>query len=124
MKLERKHICPLTLAPLLVALGFVLFKLFTASKITNPETGRTSRISLTPEQENRLGLEAYAQVQKDEASKIISHGADVDLVKRVTAKLARSAAEKSVIQYQWDVSLTRTNNKFVTHEVNMIFLSR
>lgn len=103
MKLERKHACPLTLAPLVIALGFVLFKLYTASKVTNPETGRTSRIGLNPEQESRLGLEAYAQIKHDEASKIIHHGPDVELVQRVTKKLAKAAAIKAVVQYNWEV---------------------
>lgn len=103
MKLERKHAFPLTLAPLMVALGFVLFKLYTASKVTNPETGRTSRIGLNPEQENRLGLEAYTQVKHDEASKILHHGPEVELVQRVTKKLAKAAAVKSTIHYDWEV---------------------
>lgn len=103
VKLERKHACPLTLAPILLALGFVLFKLYTASKVVNPETGRVSRVALNPEQEQRLGIEAYAQVRKDEATNIISNGNDVDLVRRVTDKLAKAAAEKTTVKYNWEV---------------------
>ncbi len=55
MKLEKRHAFPLTLAPIMLALGFVLFKLYTASKVVNPETGRVARVGLNPEQELRLG---------------------------------------------------------------------
>lgn len=102
-QLQKRHAFPIILAPIMIALGFVLFKLFTASKVVNPETGRTSRVSLNPEQEQRLGLEAYEQVRKDEASRIVSTGPNVDLVKRVTDKLARAAAEKAIVKYNWEV---------------------
>ncbi len=102
-KLEKKHAIPLTLAPIMIALGFVLFKLFTASKVTNPETGRVSRVGLNSEQEQRLGIEAYTQVQRDEAAKILRSGTEVDLVKRVTNRLARAAAQKAAVHYDWEV---------------------
>jgi len=105
LKLERKHAFPIALAPIMLALGFVLFKLFTASKVTNPETGRTIRVALNPEQEQKLGLEAYAQVRRDEASKIIQSGTQFDLVQRVTNKLAKAAAEKSTVHYNWEVCI-------------------
>lgn len=111
VKLERKHACPLTLAPILLALGFVLFKLYTASKVVNPETGRVSRVALNPEQEQRLGIEAYAQVRKDEATNIISNGNEVDLVRRVTNKLAKAAAEKTTVKYNWEVSVIKSHEK-------------
>ncbi|CAF2619749.1 unnamed protein product [Rotaria sp. Silwood2] len=111
VKLERKHALPLTLVPIMMALGFVLFKLFTASKITNPETGRVSRIALNPEQELQLGIEAYAQVRKDEASKIVQSGSEVDLVKKVTNKLAKAAAQKSAVNYNWEVSVIQSHEK-------------
>jgi len=103
MKLDKRYALPITLAPIMIALGIVLFKLFTASKVVNPETGRVARVGLNPEQEQRLGIEAYAQVRKDEASKIVQSGYEVDLVKRVTSKLAKAAAEKATVQYNWEV---------------------
>jgi predicted Zn-dependent protease len=112
MKLEKRHAFPLTLAPIMLALGFVLFKLYTASKVVNPETGRVARVGLNPEQELRLGLEAYAQVQKDEASKIIQSGYEVDLVKRVTNKLAKAAAVKATVHYNWEVIIFNLMNYF------------
>ena len=87
----------------MIALGFILFKLYTASKVTNPETGRISRVALNPEQELKLGLEAYNQVQRDEASRIVRSGREIDLVKRVTDRLARAAAQKATIDYHWEV---------------------
>jgi metalloendopeptidase OMA1, mitochondrial len=111
MKLEKKHACPLAVAPFLVALGFVLFKLFSSSEIVNPETGRTSRISLKPSEENRLGLEAYQQVRRDESKDILQSGEQVDLVQRITRRLAQAAAKKSTIDYQWDVSVIRSNQR-------------
>jgi hypothetical protein len=106
-KLEKKHAFPLILAPIMIALGFVLFKLFTASRVTNPETGRVARVGLNPEQEQKLGLEAYTQVQRDEASKIIRSGPDFDLVKRVTNRLEKAAAVKATVQYNWDVCIDK-----------------
>ncbi|CAF3349733.1 unnamed protein product [Rotaria socialis] len=111
IKLERKHACPFTLVPLLIALGFVLFKLYTASKVTNPETGRTARVGLNPEQEQKLGLEAYAQVKKDEAAKIVLTGPEIDLVKRVTNKLAKAAAQKATVNYNWEISVIQSHEK-------------
>ncbi|CAF0786773.1 unnamed protein product [Rotaria sordida] len=111
IKLERKHALPMTLVPIMMALGFVLFKLYTASKITNPETGRVSRINLKPEQELQLGIEAYAQVKKDEASKIVQSGRDFDLVKRVTTRLAAAAAQKATVHYNWEVSVVQSHEK-------------
>ncbi|CAF0773260.1 unnamed protein product [Didymodactylos carnosus] len=108
IKLERKHAFPIALVPLMLAVGFILFKLFTASKVTNPETGRTHRIGLNPEQEQKLGLEAYAQVRHDEASKLVQSGSEVELVKLVTAKLAKAAARKGDIHYDWEVSVIRS----------------
>jgi predicted Zn-dependent protease len=110
MKLEKRHALPLTLAPILLALGFVLFKLYTASKVVNPETGRVARVGLNPEQELRLGLEAYQQVQRDEAAKIIQSGYEVDLVKRVTGKLAKAAAQKATVHYNWEVMIFNSIN--------------
>ncbi len=103
VKFEKRHAFPIALAPIMLALGFVLFKLYSASKIVNPETGRVARVGLNPEQELRLGLEAYAQVRKDEASKILQSGYEVDLVKRVTNKLAKAAAQKGTVHYNWEV---------------------
>jgi len=111
VKLERKHACSLTLAPLLLALGFVLFKLYTASKVVNPETGRVSHVSLNPEQEQRLGIEAYAQVRQDAAANLIQSGRDVEFVKRVTQKLAKAAAEKAIVKYNWEVSVIQSHEK-------------
>ena len=111
MKLERKHAFPLTIVPFVLALGFVLFKIFTANKIVNPETGRTSRISLKPEEENRLGLEAYQQVRKEESDGILQSGEQVDLVQRITRRLAQAAAKKSSIAYEWEVSVIQSKQK-------------
>jgi predicted Zn-dependent protease len=105
MKLERKHAFPLTFGPLLIAVGFILFKLFTASKTVNPETGRISRIALNPEQETRLGLEAYLQVKKDHAAHVLTSGDSVERVRRVTEKLAKAAARKTTLHFDWDVSV-------------------
>lgn len=50
------------IGPLLIALAIVAFKYFTAEEFTNPETGETVRVSLSPEQEQALGLQSYQQV--------------------------------------------------------------
>ena len=52
----------LAIIPLVIAGIVVLFQYFGAEKVTNPETGRSVRVALSPEQEETLGLESYREI--------------------------------------------------------------
>jgi len=81
---------------------FALFGIYYyfANQEINPYTGRTQLIDMSPEQEAQLGLLSYKQVLKDE--KIITSGAQADLVKSVGAKIAKAAEESG---YDWEFNL-------------------
>ncbi len=104
--MQRQHIAIL---PIVLALGFMLFKFMTADKVVNPETGSKHRVGMNPQQEQALGLQAYQQVQQKEAANIVASGPEVEEVKQVARRLASAASEKSQVQYNWQVSVVRSN---------------
>ena len=103
--MERRHIAIL---PIVLAVGFILFKLAFTPTYTNPETGTKHHVGMNPQQEQSLGLQAYQQTLAQERGNIIDSGPEVDMVKRVARRLASAAAEKSQVQYQWQVSVIRS----------------
>ena len=104
--MQRQHFAIL---PILIAVGFILFKLVFTPKYTNPETGTKHRVGMDPQQEQALGLQAYNQTLQKEQGNVISSGPEVDLVKKVARRLASAASEKSQVQYNWQVSVIRSN---------------
>ena len=104
--MQRQHFAIL---PILLAVGFILFKLVFTPKYTNPETGTKHRVGMDPQQEQALGLQAYQQTLQKEQGNVISSGPEVDLVKKVARRLASAASEKSQVQYNWQVSVIRSN---------------
>ena len=104
--MERRHVAIL---PIVLALGFMLFKFLSADKFVNPETGSKHRVGMDPQQEQQLGLQAYREVQQKEGQNVISSGPEVEEVKQVARRLASAAAEKSSVQYAWQVSVIRSN---------------
>ena len=104
--MERRH---LAILPIVLALGFMLFKYLTADKFVNPETGSKHRVGLDPQQEQALGLQAYQDVRQKAAGNIIDGGPEVEEVKQVARRLASAASEKSQIQYNWQVSVIRSD---------------
>ena len=103
--MERRHVAIL---PILLALAFVGFKWLTAERVVNPETGTVSRVGLDPQQEQALGLQAYQQVLQENSGNVIQSGPEYDQVTRVVRRLASAAMEKSKVQYQWRVSVVRS----------------
>ena len=55
--METRTRTGLKLAPLIIAGIVILFQFLGAEKFTNPETGRTERVALSPQQEDALGLQ-------------------------------------------------------------------
>ncbi len=98
-----------TILPILLAVGYILFKTLFTPSVTNPETGTKHHVGMNPQQEEALGIQSYQQVLQQEGANRISSGPEVDMVTRVARRLAAAAAEKSNVQYQWEVSVIRSN---------------
>ncbi len=104
--MERRHVAIL---PIVLALAFVAFKFMTSEKYTNPETGSVHHVGMDSQQEQALGLQSYQQVLQENAANVVRSGPEVDEVTRVVRRLASAAMEKSKVQYQWRVSVVRSN---------------
>jgi metalloendopeptidase OMA1, mitochondrial len=81
---------------------FVLFQYFSAESVTNPLTGKSERVALSREQEDRLGLQAYREVLSEE--RVIDSGPQVDQVRRVAERLAQATGHDGQ-GFQWQVSV-------------------
>lgn len=91
--------------PLLIAGAVALFQYFGADKVTNPETGKSARVALSPQQEETLGLQSYREVLSQ--SEIIPSGPEHDMVVRVAERLARATGD-AARDFKWQVSLVRS----------------
>jgi predicted Zn-dependent protease len=91
--------------PILIAGLIVGFKYCSSEKVTNPETGRTTRVALSSEQEEQLGLQSYEQVLAEE--EVIPSGKEHDVVVRVARRLA--GATGSAADLHWQVNLVRSS---------------
>ena len=95
----------LAIIPLLIAGIVVLFQYFSADKVTNPETGRSVRVALSPEQEETLGLQSYREILSQ--SETIQSGPEHDMVVRVAERLARATGD-AARNFKWHVTLIRS----------------
>jgi predicted Zn-dependent protease len=91
--------------PLLAAAAFALFQYYGAEKYRNPETGRTTRVALSSQQEEALGLQSYREVLSQ--SQTVQSGPEYEMVVRVAEKLARATADAAK-DFKWHVSLVRS----------------
>jgi metalloendopeptidase OMA1, mitochondrial len=99
--MERRHIKWL---PIIAAGLFLAYQYFSSEKFVNPETGRTSHVGLSTQQEAALGLQTYENVlQQAEA---ITSGPEFEMVQRVASRLARATGHASA-DSQWEESLIR-----------------
>src|SRR6188508_1221324 len=97
--MQRRHIKWL---PILAAGLIFAWQYFSSEKFVNPETGRTSKVGMTVEQEAALGFQSYRQVLAQ--SRTINSGPQYDLVRGVASRLA-AATGKSGDGFEWQVSL-------------------
>ena len=95
----------LKIAPLLIAGLVILFQFMSAQKFTNPETGRTERVALSPQQEEALGLQAYQEVLS--SSQVIENGREAEVVHRVAQRIAHATGE-AARDFNWQVSLVNS----------------
>jgi predicted Zn-dependent protease len=91
--------------PILIAGVVVLFQYFSADKVTNPETGKSVRVALSPEQEESLGLQSYREILSQ--SQTIQSGPEHQMVVRVAERLARATGD-AARDFKWQVSLIQS----------------
>jgi len=103
--MERRHIKWL---PIAVAALFFVYQYCSSEKFVNPETGRVSHVGMSTEQESVLGLQSYQQVLAQ--SRSINSGPELELVRRVTNRLA-TATGKAGENFDWRVSLVSDNQQ-------------
>lgn len=92
------------IVPILIAVVVVLFQRCSADKFTN-QAGRTARLALSTEQENKLGLQAYREILT--ASDTITSGPEYETVRRCADRLAAATGEWGK-DFKWEVSVVRS----------------
>jgi predicted Zn-dependent protease len=97
--METRHIRWL---PLILAALYFGYQYFSSEKFVNPETGRKSHVGMSEQQEAALGMQSYQQVLAQ--AQAIGSGAELEMVKRVAARLA-AATGKAGEGLRWQVSL-------------------
>lgn len=101
--MQKRHIA---IAPILLAIGLIAFKFFTAEKAVNPETGKEVRVSLSKQEEAALGLQGYREVLAK--SQVVESGPEYDQVVRVARRLAAATGEGGR-DFKWEVSVVKSN---------------
>lgn len=100
--MQRRHF---VIFPLVLAGLFMLFQYCGAQKFTNPETGRRSRVGMSPAEEKSLGFQAYQEVLSQ--SDVVSSGPEVDIVNRVVPKLVAATGDAGR-DFDWQTSVVRS----------------
>jgi len=90
--------------PVVIALLVMAFQYCTSEKFVNPETGRAARVGMSEGQEAALGLQSYREVLSQ--SRVISSGPEVELVRRVTERLAAATGDAGR-KFEWRVSVVQ-----------------
>jgi predicted Zn-dependent protease len=92
------------LLPILIAAIIVGFQYCSSEKFVN-EAGRATHVGLSPQQEERLGLQSYQQILSEVQT--INSGSEFELVRGVAMKLA-GTTDKAATGFDWQVSLVRS----------------
>ncbi|MDB6153474.1 MAG: peptidase family protein [Chthoniobacteraceae bacterium] len=101
--MNRNH---LKILPIILALLFAGYQFLSSEKFVNPETGKKSRVGLSPAQESELGLQSYKQVLNQ--SQTIDSGPELELVTRVAKRLA-AVTGPAAKEFDWRVSLVQSD---------------
>jgi predicted Zn-dependent protease len=94
-----------------VMIGFLLVK-----GCQEGPFGRRQFVTLNPQEEVKLGAQAYQEVLRKQADQVVRSGAVVDDVKRVTSRLVRATTSPDFLQatklkereYKWEVEVVRS----------------
>jgi len=93
--------------PIFIALiGLAIFY-FQSESFKNPVTGRETRLGLSQDEEQVLGLKSYNEVLSQ--SQVIESGPQVDQVRRVAQKLIAAVGPEDD-HFEWKVSLVQSND--------------
>ena len=93
------------IAPLLLAALVMLGQYMRSEKVVNPETGRTSHVAMSTDQEQALGLQSYQEVLSQ--SQVIKGGPEYDTVVRVASRLEPATGE-AARNFDWEVSVVQS----------------
>jgi len=95
----------LKLAPLIIAGVVILFQFLSADRFTNPETGRVQRVSMSTDQEETLGLQAFQEVLA--SSDVVESGPAAEAVRRVSSRIAAQTGS-AASSFKWQVSVVNS----------------
>lgn len=98
----RPHI---KILPIVLAGLFILFQYLSSEKFTNPVTGESHRVGMSPKQEAALGLQSYQQILSQEHP--VASGPEVEEVTRVAQRLANAVGDDGA-GFQWEVSVLQS----------------
>ena len=101
--MNRRHIKWL---PIFAALAFIAYQYFTSEKFVNPETGRTSHVGLSTQQETALGFQSYQQVLSQ--SQRVNSGPELEMVQRVVRRLAAATGDAGK-DFDWQASMVQSD---------------
>ena len=96
----------LKLAPLIIAGVVILFQFLSAERFTNPETGRVQRVSMSTDQEETLGLQAFQEVLA--SSDVVESGPAAETVRRVSSRIAAQTGS-AASSFNWQVSVVKSD---------------
>lgn len=90
--------------PLLIGLGIVAFQYCSSESSTVPITGREQRVSMSDDQQMKLGAQYYDQFLQQERGDLVTSGPEYEMVTEVTDRIIEVAAEYKP-EFEWEVSL-------------------
>lgn len=90
------------IAPIILAIAFLLFQFLSADKYINPETGQVARVGLSIDQEASLGINSYREVLSQ--SEVIRSGPQLEMARRVANNLIKVVDSNSK-SFDWAVEL-------------------
>src|SRR5437867_8726459 len=102
-------------APLLIGVFIVVGLIFYGCQ--EGPFGRRRVVTLSPEQETRLGVQAFQQVLEQERGNIVREGPTVDAVRRIGLRLAKASEDPALrkaihlpdMPFEWEFRVVRSN---------------
>jgi predicted Zn-dependent protease len=102
-------------APLLIGVLVVVGMIFYGCQ--EGPFGRRRVVTLSPEQETKLGVQAFQQVLQQERGNIVGEGPIVDAVRRIGLRLAKASEDPALrkaihlpdMHFDWEFRVVRSN---------------
>src|SRR5437867_13278648 len=101
-------------APLLIGVFIVVGMIFYGCQ--EGPFGRRRVVTLSPEQETKLGVEAFQQVLQQERNNIVPEGPAVDAVRDIGRRLAKASEDPALrkaihlpdMRFDWEFQVVRS----------------